>query len=139
MHPLIIHSTYTLYIEKFNYIKFKPKQNPKPERFYEKVQNTQEQRPTYACILRKKSKINLKRNLIKTTFQSRSSSERSTYQKNSKWPVEADQKKITIRHERTGLQHQLINTQTEKNNTRPPSCPVFPVFVKMPCVSPLFW
>ena len=51
---MIIHSTYTLYIEKFNYIKFKPKQNPKPEKFYEKVQNTQEQKPTNACILRKK-------------------------------------------------------------------------------------
>ena len=41
-------------------LKFKPQQNPKPERFFEEEQNTQEQKPMYASILRKTSKTNLK-------------------------------------------------------------------------------
>ena len=52
--------------KKFNCLKFKPKQNPKLERFFENYV------PTYASIIRKTSKNNLKQNFSKITFQSES-------------------------------------------------------------------
>ena len=62
----------------FDYLEFKPKQSLKPEKFFEKEQNLQEQKSTYASIVQKTSKTNVKHNFSKTTFQSGSSSERPT-------------------------------------------------------------
>ena len=37
----------------FDYLEFKPKQSLKPEKFFEKEQNLQEQKSTYASIVQK--------------------------------------------------------------------------------------
>lgn len=108
MHPLIIHSTYTLYIEKFNYIKFKPKQNPKPERFFKKDKNTQD---------KISSKTNLKRNLSKMTFQKGSSSERQTLSEKLKLTGRSRSKEDSnqTRRDRSSTS---INQDTETENNK---------------------
>ena len=55
--------------EQNNYLKFKPKQYPKPDQLVEIDQNPQRNKPTYASILQKTRKENLRSNFSKTTSE----------------------------------------------------------------------
>ena len=56
--------------KKFIYLQIKLKQKPNSEKYFDKEQNTQEQKPTYASILWSTSKTNLKQNFSNAAFQS---------------------------------------------------------------------